>query len=359
MEVVIHGGTHKTGTTSFQNYLKAERDRLVSEGVHAFPLPRQVNVRNDAKFDPAWIKEKLDCANSAQAQIVLFSHEIISTFTHDQLSQLVELMGPYRTHYVVAFRHWSSYLRSRWMQNCSRRDSQSFQSFLARIQSDFSRRIDARFDLVVQNATQAGFDQVSVISYDNCASQGQSLGVCETLAGACGVPVPRSSQQPIRANKSAETTREADMTRLFNGARAESLRLEPNALFDRFDHCREALIPEFFDQTERVSQLLKADRDLAAELTSLLDMSMSTVQLPADDFAPWCSALEEVVAGSVVNPIDGKLFPEPVCVAVESSTLEWAELPQDLRVRMAQTVEAPAQIPKVRSGAKALLRRFR
>ena len=48
-------------------------------------------------------KEKLDCANSAQAQIVLFSHEIISTFTHDQLSQLVELMGPYRTHYVVGF----------------------------------------------------------------------------------------------------------------------------------------------------------------------------------------------------------------------------------------------------------------
>ena len=57
--------------------------------------------------------------------------------------------------FVVSFRHWVDYLPSRYAQNCMRRDSQTFDEYLAALQS-CEGHPDLRFDLVLDRMLATG-----------------------------------------------------------------------------------------------------------------------------------------------------------------------------------------------------------
>ena len=65
--------------------------------------------------------------------------------------------------FVIVLRHWCSYLPSRWAQNSRRRDGISFVRFLNHVGSD---RHWMRFDRILTNARDAGFDEILPISFD-------------------------------------------------------------------------------------------------------------------------------------------------------------------------------------------------
>ena len=74
MDLMLHAGMHKTGTSSFQKLLQAWETPRDSE---AWILPSQLNAKNSQKFDPDWINRQL----SSDLKHVIVSHEGLSTFS--------------------------------------------------------------------------------------------------------------------------------------------------------------------------------------------------------------------------------------------------------------------------------------
>lgn len=218
VKVVLHAGMHKTGTTSFQNWLSKLED------VGVFVTPPFMNARNPRLFDSRLIAQRLGELERAGCERVIVSQEAISLLDPNQLRRLREALeagGATSFSYVVAIRHWCGFLPSRWRQNCRRRDAQPFGRFLHDLRKDAARRVDAGFDIVLENAARAGFEDVRVISYEAAARSGDR-GVIAALAAACGVPAPpeEAVERSLRANASSGDE-EMDMLRLFNGVRSE------------------------------------------------------------------------------------------------------------------------------------------
>jgi hypothetical protein len=180
MRIVIHGGMFKTGTTSLQQQLHANRKLLAEEGVvypptdigqHSYIL----NARN-----PNWDANQLRLiaieASQTKADILLFSGEAVSALSQQQFNRLTACFKGWPVEYVFCFRHWSSYLPSRWTQNCLRRDSQTFEEYLENVRNPNLMHFDARFDLILTRAAKSGADAVRAVSWDWAVVEHQNAG---------------------------------------------------------------------------------------------------------------------------------------------------------------------------------------
>ena len=186
MRVIIHGGKHKTGTTSLQMSMQKARATLASLGIH-YPAARDgqhVTLLDPRR--PDWTPDRLVAERataSAQGAHTLFlSLESVSLLSADQFHQISGLFAQDDLEFLFVFRNWHTYWPSRWAQNCSRRDTQGFAGYLDMISRPDLAHPDLHFDLAIERAlaTRAA---VVALSFESALRHAQGL-VAAILAAA-------------------------------------------------------------------------------------------------------------------------------------------------------------------------------
>jgi hypothetical protein len=332
MDVIYHAGMHKTGTSFVQNWLKDNDHKLRSDGVWAFvpetlgPLTR---LGGDALV--SHLRQIVETVRLAGGRRVIISHEGISFLDDQRMALLARGLPDVRTGCVLAIRHWNGFLPSRWKQNVSRADSQSFGRMIARLCDPSSVSINLRFDLLVQRILDAGFDTKAFISYDRAVKDG---GILQAVLQAAGVSVPDGAlSRPERVNESADILT-TDMLRLFNGIRAQTEGLRQNPLHDAREDS--SIVPHFFDHNRQFA--VEVMQQSCPEIVEQLSTVRPTV-LRAADILPIAARVEKLVAPFLANPTRGYLFPDSPDLHILSSPLEVDGLPPTVVARVLQTLK--------------------
>jgi hypothetical protein len=225
----------KTGTTSLQNILSKASAILHKQGV-VYPYTtisqhsHWLNVRNPA-WNPELLRELAEKSESDGASVLLLSGEAACALSSDQFCRLTAAFSKWPVEYIFCFRHWSSYLPSRWKQNCKRRDSQTFDEYLSKVQLPDFKHFDIRYDLILNRAKASGAKTVKAISWDNALEQNNNIIpeilVALELAGKVELP---SEPNETWLNKSFSTL-DVDVIRILNGLLDYKYNKKKDALF--------------------------------------------------------------------------------------------------------------------------------
>lgn len=245
MRVVIHGGIFKTGSTSLQQLLHNNRDLLAEEGIiypfneigqHSYVL----NARNP-DWDAAYLRSIALKAQKKNAKILLLSGEAVSALSQSQFKQLTACFEAWPTEYVFCFRHWASYLPSRWKQNCKRRDSQTFEEYLKHVTNPELAHFDLRYDLILSRAKISGAKAIRSISWDN--AMGEDGSAIPEILSALGfnqnliLRLITKSEWLHKTN----TTINIDICRILNGLMDYKSKKKANELFWAYANHKECM----------------------------------------------------------------------------------------------------------------------
>lgn len=257
LKVVIHGGMHKTGTTSIQSALSSNKAGLQADGFLFVSeanngLSHCLDVRlNDWHADKA--RFFVDQALRLGCKTLLLSHEVVSAFSSEQFKQLTDCFYDCDLNYVFFFRHWNEFLPSRWSQYCLRRDTQTFSQYLVALQESACRHIDCNQALVLDRALESGRCSVQAVSYNNAVMKDGSV-VPEFLR-LCGVASGLKlsialNNERLNQRAKAETV---ELSRLFNGVVANQRGFGQNDLFRSIYESRQCV--RFFDLGAKLQTL--------------------------------------------------------------------------------------------------------
>lgn len=322
MQVVLHAGFHKTGTTSFQNWLRENSAALEHSGFATFPLDHRVIASSPKIFDPQGLRADLRCAKNRGMKVAIFSHETLCQLYPRGLVKLYNVFDGFPVRYVITLRHWSSYLVSRWMQNAKRRDSQSYNSYLTDLLEKPEGRIDADFGLPITRAQAAGFSDFRILTYNPDPDQ-----MLRSLARACDLPEPQVGCLLPKKNVSP-STHFSDQIRLFNGVRSvlHGSPLNPMA-------AGQPTI--FYDQASVVRAFQKDRPSLASALDGLLSETTQTIDSDHPTFQVWNRILSQKIQPFLCIPSNGLIFSDNLNRALSVSSIEVKELPAALQEGMA------------------------
>jgi len=321
---------HKTGTTSLQRALLAHGTAFAEAGCRVLVNPPQVMVKAREGFDPEWLAGQVAAAEKSGAARLIISAEAISTFSRDQMERLLACFGRHPVRVVLALRHWSGFLPSRWKQNCSRRDSQSFGGYLRRLDSAQERHIEANYPLVAAHMLAGDGLDLRIVSFDNAGSEAlllyellRATGVAESLAKRV------SATSPV-LHKSKNTAF-YELCRLFNGAWSAATGREQNALF--LSILEHGSVRDFYDFGPLVEPCLRANPVLGDTLVSQLRGGSALVSLAPETMAAWEQRAQALLP-YVQNPRDGRVFASPGALAFSCSSLEIEDLAPELCDKM-------------------------
>lgn len=295
MRIVVHAGMHKTGSSSVQAWLARNAAALKSHGIHAFLTDPVFVPKSIEALDRKTLTVRMAEARDRGVETLIISHESLSVAPPDLIAALREIMAPSPVELVVAIRHWHGYLPSRWKQNCLRRDSQPFHTFLHRL-SEGPLRPDFRFDLALRSLRHLDPHAERIISYDVAVSTGNPV---ETVLRALGVPAPLIRAVPPPVLNRAVPTAIADRIRLVNAAVAERHGLGPDALFDSFS--TGSPVGRFFDMYQRVEQMREDAPDVFARLDGETGKSMIATRLDTEAIEDCEKNLGRVIEPNVWN----------------------------------------------------------
>ena len=207
---IIHIGTHKTGTTSFQKVLHESRGQLLEHGIllaadentGLSTALAQLVVRSElqppfrlANPDINLTSRQREFRNHIRQQVssnydtLVFSHEALSFVrTGREIRVLRWLMFPRKVRIVVTLRSpreflksWGSSLSRNWSFGASELDG----SFMNTRADSWLARFD---DLIRVYVAGFGKSNVTVVDYD---SELRTHGdVVPSVWGACGLPAP-------------------------------------------------------------------------------------------------------------------------------------------------------------------------
>lgn len=331
MEIIFHGGMHKTGTTFVQTWLRENRALLSANGIWRL-TPKDKQILAHAPGKARWhnLSEAVEAARSAGATRVIISHEGLSLMDGPSLSLLVNSLPAVRKRFILALRHWNGFLPSRWKQNVVRADSQSFGRMVARLRAADSVSINLRYDILFERIISAGFDDVRIVSYDRAVQQG---GILAAILEAADIAAPLGATTlPGPVNESVDTLT-ADVLRIVNGVRAQDEGKGPNPLHDAREN--PAALIHYFDHNRRLIRPL-----MDSAFPEIVDLLSDTwpVALRGADFLPLANRLDRLVAPFLMNPTDGRLFPEIPDRDHYSSPLECDDLPADSLKRVMDVV---------------------
>lgn len=338
LNLIVHTGMHKTGTTSLQAALKGHAGSLRSLGIEILVNPPQVNARNPDSFDPDWIDFRIKTLLNSDVETLILSAECISLFGDSQLDELLRVFDGLDSTLVLTLRHWVTYLPSRWGQNCRRCDSQSFGAFLHRLFEDSENHIDARFDVIVDRMATASAGKLKVVSFDNAVRRGELL---QRLLSECGLPaefVERCAVNAPTLNRRSDL-QILEICRLFNGVLSQVGGLEPNRRYEGV--LRYRLLPGTYDLLPHLGAIRNADRALYDELSVLVRDTITSLYLSQSDER--FRALEASTFGAceeyLVNPENGSLYGQVADNCFEFSTVETDDLDTSLKRRMFTTLD--------------------
>lgn len=321
LRVVIHGGPHKSGTTSFQTLMDASRGRLLDAGVFYPDGPKGQHAVILNTKRPSWedggLRGAVDAARAAGAHTLLMSAEVVCSIGVAGFRRLAESLADCDLAFLFVFRHWSTFLPSRWAQNCKRRDSQPFGTYVERTLS-WEEHIDHRFDLVLRHCQDGARAPIVALSFDRAVAEHGS--VVPALVDALSLP-GFLKEAADGAWVNATPDRDViELVRLLNGAVADRLGLPQDELFA----CRGE-----FRQCEPVFDASVALRPLpAAQREELIDLGRRTrTELTFDaDWRPPAAERLDDFADLFVNAPDGAIFPGRPARTETYWALEWPEV---------------------------------
>ncbi|WP_102959150.1 hypothetical protein [Mangrovicella endophytica] len=337
VRVVLHGGMHKTGTTSLQAALLSCRDALAASGIwyprgEVRQAAQLINVKR-ADWSPEPIARVIAECQRGGAHTLLLSLESISTFSALDFKRLTACFEDCELAYVFVFRHWATYLPSRWSQYIKRRDSQTCADYVAGISR--SEHPDHRFDLIVERALASGPCRVEAVSYDRAVEDQGS--VLPAVIRAIGLPEALGHTIAASASWRHRTggRERLEVTRLLNGALADRLGLPQD---DNVRAVGEGRLSDvFFD--------LDPAELPRAEFSAIVQLGRSTsVRQPIAagfiDAGMRLEAHRRLFADLGGLPI----FPDYLPVPVESWSLDWTAIAarqpvRDFVARMRPIVE--------------------
>ncbi|SHM50505.1 hypothetical protein SAMN05444398_11929 [Roseovarius pacificus] len=337
MELIIHAGMHKTGTTSVQKWLDNHASDLARHRILALPLEKRILVKDPQSFDADSLKNDLRIAEEMGIQKVIISHEEISTFSMAQTRTLSRVLEPYPLKFVVCFRHWVNFLPSRWRQNCIRRDSASFPNFLEILRSK-PERCDFQMHRVLRNAEESGDHETVVIPFETAAKIG---GVPRHILSACGVPellLKANDPNALRLNTESGQ-KNIEMIRLLNGVYARSYGLRENEML--FSFGANSQPKEYFDfgLNGFASKFLASYPEIHDELGRMLESRQTLIRLSRSDFADLESDLERHARSHTALKLCGDLFPEIEAKDILCSKLEYIELPETFQTKIVKAID--------------------
>lgn len=342
MNICLHAGMHKTGTKSLQNAITAHEATFAEAGVIAHVNPPQILANVPECFDPAWISRQVEFAERAGYCTLLFSAEAISLFSKEQMRELVASFDGRRVRVVLVLRHWSGYWPSRWKQNCTRRDTQSFPAFLSALHSLVPDHLDCNYARLLENMRAGARTDLRVISYDNAHTSGHLQ--CHLLE-ALGLPAQSAmaiaAQVPI-LHQSVDNDF-YELCRLFNGAWSAYTGREADALFKGIREQRPIrdFNDFFYDFGRCVNRLRNAGVDVVSTLLGLIAESRRTVSIPPGLAEAWYAHAQAALP-YLQNPRDGCLFRYADSPSYRFSDLEIGDLPASLRQRMVACIAEQA-----------------
>lgn len=306
IKVFIHGGMHKTGTTSIQAFLNQSKKALLDHGVLVASEPNSglsqcLDVRLGS-WTPYLIQGYLEAAKAKKCKAVIFSHEVVSIFSESQFKTLTSCFDDYDLTYVFCFRHWTSFLFSRWSQNCIRRDSQTFSEYLDELQKEGLNHVDWQHQLVIERALNSGRCCLNAVSFDNALKQ--TGGVLGAILKACGVehgPSINKNNQLLILNQGVDQT-VRELCRLFNGVIANKLGYPQNELFHSIHKAKICNI--FFDLETRIKVL---EASLIGRFERRINEYIEHLELKPDIFETNLVSLERYLK-YFTNAIDNKIY---------------------------------------------------
>ena len=332
LQVIIHGGVHKTATKSLQHLLTKNRDSLARSGIF-YPdsgAPHHgsiLNVRDLNARDPGWqpdrVARTLREAVDAGAQTLFLTNEIVSTLSQEQFIKLRLACGDNAVKFVFCFRHWNEYLPSRWATYSARRDSQKFEEYVALVSDPDLRHVDFYFNLVLDraaSAASAGKCEVLATSYQ--ISHKSEDGVVGAILRASGFPgelVDELAPQTEILNKRGDWEL-VEAARLLNGEIAHRRGFRQNDLSRAIADYTSG--QGTFDLPAKISALRPYLRDSLLETVKSYekDRDVSAV----DGTAAVHLTLRSDHGHRFVGCPEGDPFPDP-----SSSTLRFADVRWD------------------------------
>ena len=301
MRVILHAGMHKTGTTSFQRWLRSNAAQLRGQGVAVFPLDPRVIASTPKLFDPDGLRLDVAAAERDGAHTAVFSHETLCQLYPRGLARLLDVFGGRDTRYVLTLRHWSTFWPSRWAQNAKRRDAQPFGEYRRALLAEPDGKLDAQIWLPLDRARAAGFSDVRAVPYDS-----DPHAMLAALARACGCPQPASSVR-MPANRSGGALA-ADRIRMFNSVAAR-LRGEPQNPMADGQSC------SFYDLSKIVADFADKAPEKSAALDRFLESTTERVSTWHPVFENWRTELmrrlddiEPSKWGAFTGPVDGRVL---------------------------------------------------
>ncbi|MEG6509773.1 hypothetical protein V6C03_12430 [Methyloligella sp. 2.7D] len=321
MRVVIHGGMHKTGTTSLQHLALKRRRALASEGVFYPDSSAGANTFLNAK-SPKWDAEPcralLQNCEGRGFDTLFLSNEVVSTFSTAQFQRLLEPFAGVPVIFVFCFRHWADFLPSRWSQNCKRRDSQTFDRYIEAVTALESGHVDFWFDGILDRVAALDCDVIA-LSYQNAKTE--PLGVMGAVLRTAGLSedlIERLVSGEQWSQKRLDWT-VSELSRLLNGVAADRLQLPQDDLCHALGEFRPVKGNFGFAQ-----RLPKVNRRLLQPLTEAVEQYKSeriVKDLPNMDEAE--RRLQTKHGHRFANLVDGKIFPKAAESKLTLADVEW------------------------------------
>ncbi|HET8970314.1 MAG TPA: hypothetical protein VFN19_04575 [Candidatus Nanopelagicales bacterium] len=241
--MVLHIGTHKTGTTALQSALKARQDQLRELGV-TYPLSHRAQhracmalverefgwerTRSTESFHRGW--DKFAGKVAPIRGRVLISSEWLCQADDAQAERAVTSLGRDRVQVLVAFRSLGRILPSSWQQYLKNGWTATFEEWLGYVLADppspkanssFWQRNDVPATLRRWSAL-LGPDRITVV----VADEGERTLLPDTLADLLGVPREVLAAPPeanVRSNRSLSVP-ESELLLAVNPAARDMMR---------------------------------------------------------------------------------------------------------------------------------------
>jgi hypothetical protein len=328
--IVIHGGTHKTGTSALQNLLAASRPLLADNGILYPNLGRAQHGFALKVRDPEWNaqiwREQAEFAHRENFHTMLLSAELLCTYSQAEFETLFRCFSGFDIRCIFSFRHWCDFLPSRWAQDCRRRDSHSFRSYLRKLQERSEPHADADYAAILSRAAASFEGEVVAVSYDNALRRGlQPVGLVLTAAGfpetLISALLPQLSQVNVRVDWAL-----TELNRLLNGVLANHLKLRQDDLFRargssrRVDRCFDLLKKRRRFNVSTIEALLSRIRANAVHLPLRSDDT---------DIRKLNDAFERYAKPLVTNSIGDRIFFGEFESITTCTDLSWEDIALD------------------------------
>lgn len=314
MRVLIHIGTHKTGSTLIQNVCKSLHADLKKQGVY-YPVE---GYSQAGHHELAWALMKGDASTAAQyvegavskasgCHTLIFSSEEFEFLRNFKL--LSELLADYEVDVICYFRRQDKYLESEYNQHVKMMDTRFCSDiFKFYMYHDFHRRFN--YVALVSGWDKSGLiNRFHVLSYDREAKRDYLLGSFFDCIGV-GLDVVGEGLTTTRANKSVSPSSLIYLARLneLNGVDPERRNRFISAVSNKIASHKENLSSkkECFLSPEYAQRLVKrfdgSNKKLAKRFCNgreLFEMSFVESNDVIDFYHDFDSALYSEVLGEL------------------------------------------------------------